>query len=82
MPMPSSIAAARVWLDAHDVSDRAELSVLAPSELSAAIEQTQSLTRRYARRQVGWFRRYDAHWLDYDDPGRHATALRLAMGED
>jgi tRNA dimethylallyltransferase len=47
-----------------------------------AIEQTQSLTRRYARRQVGWFRRYDAHWLEYDDPGRHATALRLAMGED
>lgn len=48
----------------------------------AAIEQTQSLTRRYARRQVGWFRRYDAHWLEYDDPGRHATALRLSIGED
>ncbi len=49
---------------------------------AAAIEQTQALTRRYARRQVGWFRRYDAHWIEYDDPGRHATALRLAMGED
>lgn len=49
---------------------------------AGAIEQTQALTRRYARRQVGWFRRYDAHWLDYDDPGRHATALALAMGED
>ena len=48
----------------------------------AAIEQTQSLTRRYARRQVGWFRRYDAHWLEYDDPSRHATALSLAIGED
>jgi tRNA dimethylallyltransferase len=47
-----------------------------------AVAQTQSLTRRYARRQVGWFRRYDAHWLDYDDPDRHTTALRLAMGED
>lgn len=48
-----------------------------------AIEQTASLTRRYARRQVGWFRRYgDAHWLDSDDPARHANALRLAMGED
>ena len=47
-----------------------------------AVEQTQSLTRRYARRQVGWFRRYDAHWLDFDDPERHATALRLAMRED
>ena len=49
---------------------------------AAAIEQTQSLTRRYARRQVGWFRRYDAHWLDYDDPTRHATALSLAMREN
>lgn len=47
-----------------------------------AVEQTQSLTRRYARRQVGWFRRYDAYWLDFDDPERHATALRLAMRED
>lgn len=49
---------------------------------AAAIEQTQALTRRYARRQVGWFRRYDAHWLEFDDPHRHATALALAMGED
>jgi tRNA dimethylallyltransferase len=51
-------------------------------EEEEAIEQTQSLTRRYARRQVGWFRRYDATWLDYDDPARHATALALVMGED
>jgi tRNA dimethylallyltransferase len=49
---------------------------------SAAIEQTQSLTRRYARRQVGWFRRYNAHWLDYDDPTRHTTAIELAMREN
>ncbi len=35
----------------------------------AAIEQTQQLTRRYARRQVSWFKRYpELHWLDYDDP--------------
>ncbi len=48
-----------------------------------AIEQTAALTRRYARRQVGWFRRYrDAHWLDYDDPRRFEAALTLAMGED
>ena len=41
-----------------------------------AIEQTSALTRRYARRQVGWFRRYPATtWLDYDDPQRLATAL-------
>lgn len=49
----------------------------------AAIAQTAALTRRYARRQVGWFRRYrDAHWLPYDDPDRFSTALALAMRED
>ena len=30
-----------------------------------AIEQTQALTRRYARRQVSWFKRYaDLNWLE------------------
>jgi tRNA dimethylallyltransferase len=30
-----------------------------------AIEQTRQLTRRYARRQVSWFKRYpDATWID------------------
>lgn len=48
-----------------------------------AIEQTAALTRKYARRQVSWFRRYrDTHWLDSDDPERHATALRLAMRQN
>ncbi|MBG6053962.1 tRNA dimethylallyltransferase [Salinibacterium sp. CAN_S4] len=48
-----------------------------------AIDQTALLTRRYARRQVSWFRRYGgAHWLDYDDPARHSTALSLVMGEN
>jgi tRNA dimethylallyltransferase len=33
-----------------------------------AIEQAAALTRRYARRQVGWFRRYrDVTWLDTED---------------
>jgi tRNA dimethylallyltransferase len=32
-----------------------------------AIAQAAALTRRYARRQVGWFRRYPAvHWFDAD----------------
>jgi tRNA dimethylallyltransferase len=32
---------------------------------SEAIEATAALTRRYARRQVGWFRRYpDVTWID------------------
>lgn len=37
-----------------------------------AIDQTQALTRRYARRQVGWFRRYPgARWL----PGGAAESV-------
>ncbi|OJV95749.1 MAG: tRNA (adenosine(37)-N6)-dimethylallyltransferase MiaA [Microbacterium sp. 67-17] len=37
-----------------------------------AIAQTQALTRRYARRQVSWFRRYaGVHWLEpHDDATR------------
>lgn len=37
-----------------------------------AIAQTQALTRRYARRQVSWFRRYaGVHWLEsHDDVAR------------
>lgn len=38
-----------------------------------AIAQTQALTRRYARRQVSWFKRYaDVTWVD---PGADAAAL-------
>lgn len=34
-----------------------------------AIAETQALTRRYARRQVSWFKRYaDIAWLNYDAP--------------
>jgi tRNA dimethylallyltransferase len=41
-----------------------------------AIEQTAALTRRYARRQVGWFRRYPAvTWFDSDDPQRVPAAM-------
>lgn len=40
-----------------------------------AIEQTASLTRRYARRQVGWFGRSEGTvWLDADDPHLLARA--------
>ncbi len=43
-----------------------------------AIEQTRSLTRRYARRQVGWFRRYaDATWLDATESAGDAGAPPL-----
>lgn len=42
-----------------------------------AIAQTQALTRRYARRQVSWFRRYQAaQWID----ARDTTAAQLLAG--
>ena len=52
-------------------------------DLSAdeAIESTQALTRRYARRQVGWFRRYDsAVTLDAREPAASARALQETLG--
>ena len=52
----------------------------------AAIAATQQSTRRYARRQVGWFRRYtDATRISADESARvpiALAALRSAMGED
>lgn len=49
------------------------------SELDA-IEQTQSLTRRYARRQVGWFRRYDtALTVDARNPGAAELAVAQTL---
>ena len=43
-----------------------------------AIAQTQALTRRYARRQVSWFRRYaDTTWVA---PGADAAALADSLG--
>ncbi|CAN5446135.1 tRNA (adenosine(37)-N6)-dimethylallyltransferase MiaA [soil metagenome] len=48
---------------------------------SKAIEQTATLTRRYARRQVGWFGRYaGTHWVDADDPRRLAAAREALAG--
>lgn len=50
---------------------------------SEAIDEASALTRRYARRQVSWFRRYpDTHWFDADDPDRvgRTVALTLAHG--
>ena len=49
-------------------------------EEAEAIELTSALTRRYARRQVGWFRREKlTDWLDYDDPERTERALQLVL---
>lgn len=47
------------------------------SELEA-IAETQALTRRYARRQVSWFKRYTpVQWLDAGDAGADAGAISL-----
>ena len=49
--------------------------VSSPSE---ARESTQALTRRYARRQVSWFRRDESiTWLESDDPELITTASAL-----
>lgn len=48
-----------------------------------AIEQTQAITRRYARRQVSWFRRMpDVAWLDAAAEDRAALALAAVLRED
>jgi len=42
-----------------------------------AVAQTQALTRRYARRQVSWFRRYpDVIWV----AGEHEDAIHRILG--
>lgn len=44
--------------------------------LDRAREQTATATRRFARRQDGWFRKDPrVTWVRYDDPDRVATAL-------
>jgi len=46
-----------------------------------AIKQTAALTRRYARRQVGWFRRYPGvTWLDATDPQHVPLAMARLAG--
>lgn len=46
-----------------------------------AIDQTQALTRRYARRQVSWFKRYpNTTWIGATDAARVASAMR-AVGD-
>ena len=45
-----------------------------------AIEQTAVLTRKYARRQVSWFRRYSRiSWFEYDDPALRESARQLTL---
>lgn len=55
------------------------LAVIAGSLSEAeAIDETQALTRRYARRQVSWFgRSTDTHWFESGDP--HGLTQALAV---
>jgi len=47
----------------------------------AAIDETQALTRRYARRQVSWFKRYpDVDWSATGDPAAVDRALARLLG--
>ncbi|MDZ8274354.1 tRNA (adenosine(37)-N6)-dimethylallyltransferase MiaA [Microbacterium aquimaris] len=46
-----------------------------------AIAQSQALTRRYARRQVSWFRRYDGiRWLDPAPGVARGEVRRMSSG--
>ncbi|KQX08367.1 tRNA dimethylallyltransferase [Leifsonia sp. Root1293] len=47
-----------------------------------AIDLTQALTRRYARRQVSWFKRYPkTTWLEATDEARVASAMRVVLDQ-
>lgn len=46
------------------------------------IAETQRLTRRYARRQVSWFKRYpNVTWFEHDDPELVSGALSVVDGD-
>ncbi len=48
---------------------------------STAIAETSALTRRYARRQVSWFKRdQSTTWIEHDDPARVSVALSVVVG--
>ncbi|WP_430593344.1 tRNA (adenosine(37)-N6)-dimethylallyltransferase MiaA [Humidisolicoccus flavus] len=46
---------------------------------SEAIESTQALTRRYARRQVSWFKRYPGVHLENPDASSIASSVRSRL---
>ena len=79
------LVALRPWLREGLTASRAlgsrQLLAHLDGELTAdqAREQTVSGTRRFARRQDGWFRRDDRiRWLDWDRPDLVETAYTLA----
>lgn len=80
-------ALSRLGLDRGVTASRAigyaQAAAQVRGELSEAeaIEQTAALTRRYARRQLSWFRRYaHAHWLEAGEPGLLDAAWGVVEG--
>lgn len=50
-------------------------------DAEGAMERTAALTRKYARRQVGWFKRYPGvHWLEHDATGNAERTVAVALG--
>jgi tRNA dimethylallyltransferase len=49
---------------------------------SEAIAETQALTRRYARRQVSWFKRYDdLEWLAAGDAANATQVVSRVIAD-
>ena len=63
--LPRGLEARRHGQPGDRLRPGARRSSTARCSEAEAIEPTQQLTRRYARRQVSWFKRYPhTHWLD------------------
>ena len=66
--------------DRRSGTPRRSRNCAAELEEAEAIALTSALTRRYARRQVGWFRREKlTNWLDDDDPERTARGRATSL---
>lgn len=80
-------AALAAGLDRSPTAARAIGYAQAASELAGrmtraeAIAAAQHATRRYARRQVSWFGRYDARRVDAEDPAALGAAIATLAGE-
>jgi tRNA dimethylallyltransferase len=76
-----SLVAAGIGVTAGRAIGYAQAIAQSAGELSEkeAIAQSAALTRRYARRQVGWFNRYPATWFESDDPERAGLAVQLFL---
>jgi tRNA dimethylallyltransferase len=74
----------RMWADGLvDEASRQQAAAQLRGDLDeeAAVAETQALTRRYARRQLSWFKRYpEVDWATTGDPGAVERALARLLG--